>query len=125
MDQAKRRSAQEASENDFRAVQGRRGRALNRQEDASISDASVFSASSVTAKLRNAPVTGGKLEGRTRICDLSVLELKRLCEFPDTCEMESAMETMARVAFYVKEDEVKLRRILKAIKTMQDVMSEE
>ncbi len=59
-----------------------------------------------------------------RICDLSAFELKRLCEFPEDHEMEVAMETLARVAFYVKDDEGRLRRILKAIKTMQDVMSE-
>ena len=60
----------------------------------------------------------------TRICDLSAFELKRLCEFPDTQELEAAMETLARVAFYVKEDEARLRRVLKAIKTLQEVSSE-
>jgi hypothetical protein len=59
-----------------------------------------------------------------RICDLSALELKRLCEFPETHELEAAMETLARVAFYVKEDDARLRRILKAIKTLQEMSSE-
>ena len=128
MEQKRRSVTELLNEND--SGQARRAK----QQAGRINDPSVDSDVSIYSRppLSSRRVSGGlrvptvKLEGgRTRICDLSALELKRLCEFPAVQDLEQSMETLARVAFYVKDDEAKLRRILKAIKTLQDVMSED
>lgn len=109
------------SENDSRSVQEKklekRSSLKNSAEVLSEEGLSEGSTQQVKPKPRTSPQT-------MRICDLSALELKRLCEFPEVEELEAAMETLARVAFFVKDDEARLRRVLKAIKTLQDLMNE-
>ena len=114
------RRRRESLENDSRSSQDQDRRGKKSKTPEPLSD----DASEAASKTHRLTVLGAPAVKPTRICDLSAEELKRLCEFPETHEMEGAMETLARVAFFVKHDEARLRRVLKAIKTLQELLAE-
>jgi hypothetical protein len=59
-----------------------------------------------------------------RLCDLSADELKKLWQRPSADDMKGTMETLARLAFQLRgKDADRQRRILKALKTVQEIQN--